>query len=61
MFQGEIVNIILDPDEPPISANECIVHLKYLSSYLLVKLSYTQASQLAGLEDAVIPVETVCL
>ena len=52
--QGEIVNIILHPDEPPISANEPIVHLKYLPSHLLVKLSHTQASQLAGLEDTVI-------
>ena len=55
--RGEIVNIILHPDEPPISANEPIVHLKYLPSYLLVKLSCTWASQLAGLEDVVIPVE----
>ena len=55
--RGEIVNIILHPDEPPISANEPIVHLKYLPSYLLVKLSCTWASRLAGLEDVVIPVE----
>jgi hypothetical protein len=55
--RGEIVDIILHPDEPPISANEPVVHLKYLPSYLLVKLSRTRASRLAGLEDAVIPVE----
>ena len=30
--QGEIVNIIVHPDESPISANEPIVHLKYSDS-----------------------------
>lgn len=53
---GEIVDIILHPDEPPIS-NDPVVHLKYLPAYLLVKLACTQASQLKGLDKAVIPIE----
>ena len=53
---GEIVDIILHPDEPPIG-NDPVVHLKYLPAYLLVKLACTQASQLEGLDKAVIPVE----
>ena len=53
---GEIVNIILHPDESPTGEGP-IVNLKYLPSYLLVKLSCTHASQLAGLDEAVILVE----
>ena len=53
---GEIVNIILHPDESPTGEGP-IVKLKYLPSYLLVKLSCTWASQLAGLDEAVILVE----
>ena len=54
---GEIVDIILHPDEPAFSTNEPIIHLKYLPAYLLVKLQCTRASHLQGLEEAVIPVE----
>ena len=54
--RGEIVDIILHPDEPA-TGEGSIVNLKYLPSYLLVKLSRTRASQLAGLDEAVIPVE----
>ena len=54
--RGTLVNIVLHPDEPPLG-DEPIVHLKYLPSYLLVKLSRTRASKLDGLDDAVIPVE----
>jgi hypothetical protein len=52
---GEIVDIILHPDEPPIG-NEPIIWLKYLPAYILVKLTCTQASRLEGLDEAV-PVE----
>ena len=48
--------IVLHPDEPPLG-DEPIVHLKYLPSYILVKLSRTRGSKLEGLDDAVIPVE----
>ena len=54
---GEIVDIVLHLDEPAFSANEPIVHLKYLPAYLLVKLQCTHASCLQGLKEAVIPVE----
>lgn len=54
--RGEIVDIVLHPDEPPIT-NDPIVKLKYLPSYILVKLSRTRVSKLSGLEDSVIPVE----
>lgn len=53
---GTIVDIILHPDEPPLS-HEPIIHLKYLPSYILMKLSHTHTSKLEGLDDAVIPVE----
>jgi hypothetical protein len=54
--RGEIVDIILHPDEPPIG-DGAIVNLKYLPSYILVKLCRTRASKLDGLEESVIPVE----
>ena len=53
---GTIVDIVLHLDEPPLG-DELIIHLKYLPSYLLVKLSRTCASKLDRLDDAVIPVE----
>ena len=54
--RGEIVDIILHPDEPP-PRDEPIVYLKYVPSYILVKLNRTRASQLDGLDESVIPVE----
>jgi ATP-dependent exoDNAse (exonuclease V) alpha subunit len=53
---GEIVNIILDPNEPLIG-NGPVVELKYLPRYILVKLDRTRASPLEGLEQSVIPVK----
>ena len=35
--QGEIVDIILDPDEPPIDDSP-LIHLRKIPSYILVKL-----------------------
>lgn len=55
--RGEIVDIILHPDELPISDSDPVVYLQYVPAYILVKLSHTRASRLAGLEDVVIPVE----
>ncbi|KAJ7681501.1 hypothetical protein B0H17DRAFT_910155, partial [Mycena rosella] len=40
--RGEIVDIILDPDEPPVG-NEPIVQLKKMPAYILVKLTRTRA------------------
>ncbi|KAJ7187076.1 hypothetical protein C8R46DRAFT_1274132, partial [Mycena filopes] len=40
--RGEIVDIILHPDEPPVG-DEPIVHLQNLPAYILVKLSRTRA------------------
>ena len=54
--QGEIIYSILHPDEP-LTGEGLIVHLKYLPSYLLVKLSHIHTSQLDGLDEAIIPVE----
>ena len=54
--QGEIVNIILHPDEPPIG-NSPVVQLQYMPSYILVKLTRTRATPLEGLQDSVIPIE----
>jgi hypothetical protein len=54
--RGEIIDIILHPDKPPIP-DEPVVHLKYLPLYILVKLSRTRAMILQGLEDRVIPIQ----
>ena len=54
--RGEIVDIILDPDKPPIS-NDPIVTLKCLPAYILVKMACTRAMQLEGLDEGVIPVQ----
>ena len=57
--RGEIVDIVLHPDEPPINKGEAIIRLKYLPSYLLVKLTRTRATRLEGLDDCIIPIEPV--
>ena len=54
--RGEIVDIILHPDEPPLS-NDSTVTLKHLPSYILIKMQRTHASQLDGLDEGIIPVE----
>jgi PIF1-like helicase len=54
--RGEIVDIILHPEEPPV-ADEPIVRLQRMPAYILVKLTRTRASRLEGLGEAVIPVE----
>jgi hypothetical protein len=41
--RGEIVDIILHPDKSPPS-NKPTVYLKYVLSYVLVKLNHTGAS-----------------
>ena len=54
--RGEIVDIILHPDELTLEDGP-VVKLKYLPSYVLVKLTRTRASQLEGLDEGIIPVE----
>ncbi|KAG6806254.1 hypothetical protein H0H92_012056, partial [Tricholoma furcatifolium] len=54
--RGEIVDIILHPEESTIS-NDNIVELTHIPAYILVKLSRTHATKLEGLEPSVIPVE----
>ena len=54
--RGEIVDIILHPDEPALE-DGLVVKLKYLPAYVLVKLTHTWASQLEGLDEGIIPVE----
>src|SRR6201999_1078002 len=51
-----IQDIVLDPNEPAISADQ-IVNLQFLPLYLLVKLDRTRALQLPGLPPNVIPIE----
>ena len=55
--RGEIIDIILHPDEPYVDAKKPIVRLKHMPSYLLVKLSRTRVTCLEGLDDYVLPVE----
>ena len=54
--RGEIIDIILHPDEPPIGDSP-VVQLQYMPSYILVKLTRTRATLLEGLQDSVIPIE----
>jgi hypothetical protein len=54
--QGEIVDIILNPKEPPIN-NDSIIHLVKMPLYIMVKLTRTRASQLEGLDECVVPIE----
>lgn len=53
--RGELVDVVLDPREPPLGDSE-IVTLQYLPAYILVKMKKTRASRL---EDHVIPLEAV--
>jgi hypothetical protein len=53
---GEIVDIILHPDKLTLE-DRPVVKLKHLPSYVLVKLTCTQASQLEGLDEGIIPVK----
>lgn len=45
--QGEIVDIALHPDEPPIG-DKPVVHLEYMPAYILIKLSRTRTTTLEG-------------
>ncbi|KZT10006.1 uncharacterized protein LAESUDRAFT_796731 [Laetiporus sulphureus 93-53] len=54
--RGEIVDIILHPDEPPIS-NSSVVRLQRSPAFVLVKLGRTRMSSLEDLQDGVIPIE----
>ena len=53
--RGTIVDIILDPEEPPLGGSA--VHtLKHLPQCVLVKLNRTRAARLDGLEEGVVPI-----
>jgi hypothetical protein len=54
--RGEIVDIILHPDEPALG-NEPIMKLTKLPAYILIKMERTRATTLEGLEENVIPVD----
>ena len=55
--RGEIVDIILNPDEEPIPVNQRKVRLKKLPAYVLVKLNNTRLKPLPHLPPQVIPIE----
>ena len=54
--RGEIVDIILHSDDPPVG-DQPIIKLKCLLVYILVKLMRTRATKLNTLQEGVIPVE----
>ncbi|KAH7102020.1 hypothetical protein BKA62DRAFT_637992 [Auriculariales sp. MPI-PUGE-AT-0066] len=54
--RGEIVDIILHPDEPDIDRTSSEVTLQNPPAYILVKLRTTRAKQLKGLDQGVVPV-----
>jgi len=56
--RGIIIDIILNPDEPPLDEGS-VVKLKYLPECVLVKLSRTRAAALPNLEEGVIPIQRV--
>jgi hypothetical protein len=59
--RGEIVGIILHPDEKGLleglNMGVSIIRLTHMALYLLVKLKKMRAAQLEGLEPEVVPVE----
>ena len=55
--RGEIVDIVLNPDEDPIPVNTQKVRLKKMPAYVLVKLNNTRLRQLPNLPPQVIPIE----
>ena len=54
--QGEIVDTIPHPGEPPIG-NSPVVQIRDMPPYSLVKLIHFRATPLEGLQDSVIPIE----
>ncbi|KAI0076306.1 hypothetical protein K474DRAFT_1645141 [Panus rudis PR-1116 ss-1] len=55
--RGEIVDIILDPEEPPLQTSGYIVKLTKPPAYVLVKLDWTRLPPLNGLPPGVVPIE----
>ena len=55
--RGEIVDIVLSPEEDPIPLNAPKVRLKKMPAYVLVKLNNTRLRQLPHLPPQVIPIE----
>ena len=55
--RGEIVDIILHPDEPPISTSSSEILLKFMPLYILVKMNHTRASCLPNLTPNIIPIQ----
>jgi len=53
--RGTIVDITLNPEEPPLG-DSSIITLKHLPRCVLVKLNRTRANRLTGLDDGVIPI-----
>lgn len=54
--RGEIVDIVLHPDEPEYDRSQREVDLRYPPLYVLVKFERTRASQLLGLAEKVLPI-----
>ena len=54
--RGEIIDIILHPDEPTLHSGS-IIHLRHLPICILVKLTQTRASILNNLDKHVVPIE----
>ena len=57
--RGEIVDVVLHPDEPPIDSTAFEVELEHLSAHVLLKLDNTRAAQLPGFDAGVIPIATM--
>ena len=57
--RGTIVDIWLHPEEPVITELRPSIKLKHLPVCILVEVDQTRTSQLTGLKECVIPVESV--
>lgn len=57
--RGEIVDIVLDPEEEAIDPTQRVVRLKKPPLCVLVKLGHTRLECLPGLEEGVVPVECI--
>ena len=59
--RGEIIDIILNPDEPVNDEKPSIRKLEKMPLYFLVKLEHTRATPLWGLPPNVIPIQPCCV
>jgi hypothetical protein len=53
--RGEVAEIVLDECESNFSSTNAVVELRYLPTYVLIKLKHTKAKVLENLDSGVLP------